>query len=360
MARDAGDRAGSTGKRVTLTQVAERAGVSVSAVSFVMNGRTDQRLSSETQEKVRRAAADLGYRPNRMARALRTGQSGTVAFVSDFVSSTSFANTMVRGAITELRERDQLLFAVDTQGDAELEKRLLQNLLDRQVDGVIYASMFTRQLSVPPVLRQLPYVLLNCIDDPLSAPAVVPDEVEAGRTAARLLLDAGHGDRVVFVGTFRRGQVGGAAWHGWAPIALTDRLSGIRAEMSDAGRSLAATVDVEVDWDIEHGREAVGRLIAEGPLPTALVCVNDAVALGAVQALHAAGHRVPEDVSIVSFDGSVLTDVGEPSITSVALPHAELGAIAVRLLRDDTAAPGETRVSMPVKPGHSITAPRAD
>ncbi|MFT2752549.1 LacI family DNA-binding transcriptional regulator [Clavibacter sp. Sh2088] len=341
-------------RRVTLAQVAERAGVSRSAVSFALTGRTDQRLSAETIERIRLAADELGYRPNMTARTLRTGRSGTVALVSDFVSSTSHANSMVRGALDALRERDTILFTVDTQGDARQEEQLLESLLGRTIDGVLYASMFTRAVRIPSLLQQVPHVLLNCVPEGGVAHAVVPDEDAAGSDAARLLVDLGHRERIWFVGGLPDGVTGGSAWRGWAPLALEERLAGVRRALADAGLALAGVQDVERDWDTADGRDAVAALLGSGARPTALVCANDAVAAGAYQALHRQGLRVPEDVSVVAFDGSAISRALDPPLASVALPQLELGRRAVELLFDREATPAVHRIPMALVPGASV------
>jgi LacI family transcriptional regulator len=346
-------------RRVTLTEVAERAGVSRSAVSFVLNGRTDQRLSADTFARVRRAAEELGYSPNTTAKTLRTGKSGAVALVSDFIGTTSFANSMVRGVLESLQDADTLLYTVDTQGEPSLEARLLQSLVSRDVDGIIYGSMFTRTIAVPALLRRLPFVLLNCVSDDSDATAVIPDEVAAGAGAATALLSAGHFDRIWFVGTFPSGIVGGAAWHGWSPLALEARLEGIERTLAAAGTALAGRTAIDDDWDVANGRSSVAKLLASGATPSALICVNDAVGVGAYQALQSAGMRVPDDVSIVSFDGSPLTTAVLPTLTSVALPHEALGRLAAQLLLSGSSAPRIHRVPMPLAPGGSISAPAA-
>lgn len=343
--------------RVTLREVAERAGVSRSAVSFVMNGRTDQRLSEDVFDRVRRAADELGYRPNITAQTLRTGRSGTVALVSDFVSSTSFANSMVRGAMQELREHDTLLFTVDTQGDADLEDQLLHSLLGRDIDGVIYASMFTRTVTLPRVLEGVPTVLLNCVTADGSIDAVVPDEVTAGRDAARMLLDHGHRDGIWFLGALPAGSRGGAAWPEWDPIALTERRAGITEALAAARTTLAGVVAIDDDWDVANGRRAVARMLSEVAVaPTAMICANDALAVGAYQALHRAGLRIPHDVSVVGFDGSPFARAVEPELTSIALPHIELGRRAAAMLAARGDAPRLERVPMPTVAGGSIGA----
>ncbi|MBU4337715.1 MAG: LacI family DNA-binding transcriptional regulator [Actinobacteria bacterium] len=346
-------------RRVTLVQVAERAGVSRSAASFVLSGRTDQRISAETFARVRQAAAELGYTPNITARTLRTGRSGAVALVSDFVSSTSFANGMIRGALQLLGERDMLLFTVETQGDSRMELALVQNLLDRQVDGVIYASMFTRAVTVPALLRAVPLVLLNCVSeggDPVVS--VVPDEQAAGLSAIRVLLEAGHRDGIHFVGDFPPGTTGGASWRGWHPLALPQRLAGVRAGLAAVGAELAGVSHI-VDWDVASGHRAVAELLRGRPAPTAIVCINDAVGAGAYRAVREAGLDVPQDVSIVAFDGSTLAGALDPPLASVALPQEELGRTAARLLLDGAAgAPEVHRVPMPLLGSASVAPPR--
>lgn len=344
---------------MTLSQVAERAGVSRSAASFVMNGRTDQRLAASTIDAVREAAAELGYRPNLTAQALRTGRTGTVALVSDFVSSTSFANAMIRGAMQELLAHDTLLFTVDTQGSAAAEEALLTNLLDRQVDGILYASMFTREVTVPPLLANTSVVLLNCIAaDGTAIPSVVPDEVQAGATAARALLTAGHRDSIHFMGNFPPGVTGGARWHGWSPLALPERLSGVEAELATAGCTLADTWTT-TEWDAPAGRSATRALLDSDAIPTAIICINDEVAVGALQALRAAGLAVPRDVSLVSFDDSPLAQVTEPPLTSIALPQEELGRTAAALLLAGAAPQEPVRIPMPQHAGGTIASPLA-
>lgn len=344
-------------KRVTLTEVAHLAGVSRSAASFALNGRTDLRISAETAARVREAADQLGYSPNLAAKTLRTGKSGTVALVSDFVGTTSFANAMVRGALRALGEADTLLFTVDTQGEAATESRALQNLVDRDVDGLLYSSMFTRKVELPHLARRMPVVLLNCISDEPAVPAVIPDERAGGRTAARTLLEAGHRDDIWFVGTFPAGFSGGAAWHGWSPLALTERLAGIEDELGESGTRLAGTVAIDSDWDVPNGHGAMQQLLATGNRPTAVICANDALAVGVYHALQEAGLNVPRDVSVIGFDGGAYVNTVMPQLTSVALPHEQLGREAVRILLNSPNDPGVRRLPMPLLVGASIGAP---
>ncbi|CAM5234109.1 LacI family transcriptional regulator OS=Streptomyces fumanus OX=67302 GN=GCM10018772_65580 PE=4 SV=1 [Streptomyces fumanus] len=178
-------------RRVTLADVARRAGLSTTAASLVLNKRPGTRLSEDAQQRVLAAAEELGYRPNAAARSLRTRKSATVAFVSDTVATTRFAGDMIRGALDAAREQGHVLLIAETQGNADLEREAIEAMLDRQVDGIVYAAMYSRRLAVPQEILSRPTVLLNATsDDPV--PSVLPADEQAGHTVATALLDHGH------------------------------------------------------------------------------------------------------------------------------------------------------------------------
>jgi LacI family transcriptional regulator len=330
---------------VTLREVAQRAGVSPTTASFVLAGRDDMRISEDARVRVRRAAAELDYRPNLTARSLRTKVTRTIALISDTIATRQYGGAMVHGSLTAALEEEHLLFVSETGGDPETEARLIEDLLGRQVDGFVYASMFTRLLALPKALQGHPVVLLNCTTGDGTLSTVLPDEREAGRSAARVLLDAGHRDGIVVVGETPVGV-----------YAARERLAGIEETLAEAGTAPATAV--ECSWWPEPAYDAMAHLLRHGESPPALICLNDRIAFGAYQALREGGCSIPEDVSIVSFDDSDLAGWLRPGLTSVALPHYELGLRAVRHLL----APGATAVldsvPMPVRVRNSVAAPR--
>ena len=186
--------------RVTLMDVAQRAGVSRTTASFVTTGRNDMRISADAQERVLRAARELNYRPSLLARSLRTNRSQTIGMLSDGVAADAFAGEMIRGSLTSALLHEHLLFVAETAGDPALEKRLVHNMLDRGVGGFVLASMYTKKVRVSAGLRAHPLVLVNCLTRARTVPTVIPDEREAGRAAARVLLRHGHTDGIVLVG----------------------------------------------------------------------------------------------------------------------------------------------------------------
>lgn len=333
-------------RKVTLIDVAVRSGVSTTTASYILNGRSAQmRISADTERRVRRAAADLGYRPNRSARSLRTATTKTIGVISDCVASGQYASRMLTGASAAARLFDHLVLIGETEGDPDIESLLIQEMLDRQVDGIVYATLSAATITAPPLLAQQRAVLLNCVDPASPLPAVLPDELEGGRSAAAELLDAGLTEGVWVLGENSTPNA----------VAGRLRLEGVTARFREAGHELAGIVPCP--WSVHSAYDALDGWLAGGARPAALICLNDRIAMGAYQALDAHGLRVPEDVSVVSFDGSELAGWLRPQVTTVALPHTQLGALAVHtLLGPDPSAAGVVRVPMAVSRGASVRA----
>jgi LacI family transcriptional regulator len=307
------------------------------------------RLSPDVETRVIEAARETGYRPNIVSRTLRTGASHTIGFVSDTVATQRFAGDIIRGALEAARERGYLLFVGETEGDPELERELIEEMLDRQVHGVALTSMYTQKVTVPKPLLERPAVLLNAYARrPAPIASVVPDELEAGRTAARVLIDAGYRDGVYLIG---------AGWPTRGPkgaMAAVLRLQGIREVAEQAGMRIEGAVPCR-DWEPENGFEATKQLLA-GKRPRALICFNDRLSVGALHALAEHGLDVPRDVSIVSFDDDPIASWIRPQLTTIALPHYELGRAAIDLLLDGELArqPRVHLVPMPLRERASV------
>ncbi len=188
-----------TKKRVTLADVARLAGLSSSAASMILTGRPDTRLSAEAHERVHAAAAQLGYRPNVAARALRTDKTRTIAFISDYVATTRFASGLIRGALEEAERANHVMLVLETGGEPAREVQAIEAALDRQVDGIIFAAMRAREVFVPDLPASTKVVMLNGTSSRFTC-SVLPDEFGGGRTAVRLLHDAGFSDGIALIG----------------------------------------------------------------------------------------------------------------------------------------------------------------
>ena len=331
-------------RKVTLSDVAQHAGVSATTASYILNDRSvEMRIAADTQQRVREAIATLGYRPNRSARSLRTARTATVGLISDYVASGHFSSQMLVGATAAARERDHLVVIGETGGDAVLADLLIEEMLDRQVDGIVFATLSANRVSLHPRLASVRTVLLNCIDLASDVPAILPDDLDGGRTAAGLLLEAGIDSDICVVGQDPSPNA----------VAGSLRLNGVRHRLDEEGVALSGVV--ACDWDVHVAYDAVNAWLDTGVRPRGLICLNDRIAMGVYQALELHGLSVPGDVSVVSFDGSELATWLRPQVTSVALPFEELGARAVRLLLDPELAPGTVvHVPMPVHQGGSI------
>jgi LacI family transcriptional regulator len=310
--------------RPTSRDVARLAGVSHTAVSFVFNDRAAGNLSAETQERIRRAAAQLGYRPNAVARGLRRRRTAVLGLVTDEIASSPFAGRLLRGAMETAWDREHIVVTVDSGGDADKEAAAVAELLDRRVDGIIYAAMSLRSVRVPAGLRRAPAVLANCLPEDGSLPAVIPAERAGGRAAARLLIDAGH-RRIALAG-------------GLGDIATGERLRGFRDALRGAGLTVPKEWVVRTGGEISAGREAVLRLlagVAADRRPTGVVCYNDRVAAGVLHGAARLGIAVPDELSVVGYDDQEhMAAFLDPPLTTVALPHRAMGEAATRLLLD--------------------------
>jgi LacI family transcriptional regulator len=337
--------------RVTLAQVAERAGVSPGAVSQVLNEHPKARISADARARISRAVDELGYRPNMVARSLRMARSATFGFISDSVTTTRHATGILLGALRAADDVDHLLLIAETGGDAERERRAVESLLDRGVDGIVFAAMKSRHPITSSLPGDVPHVNVNLARSG-SAVSVLPDEFVAGRAAVSALVDAGHADGIVLIG------------HDLAPgddpaLAITARrrLDGIAFEMERRGLRFAAELPCD-DWQLADGRDAAEEAL-DTPGLTALLCLNDRIAFGAYQTIGARGWRVADDISVVSFDDDEFAPILRPALTTIALPHERMGATAVELLTADTPPDDDVLIPMTMRIRDSIGPPRS-
>ncbi len=319
-------------KRPTLRHVALSAGVSTTTASLVLNDKAEA-IPADTQERVHTAARTLGYMPNETARSLRTQKSMTLALVADRIATTSFAGAMIKGVQDVASQNGYLVLVVNTGDDAMMERRAIDSLMSRQVDGLLYATMFHREVTLPEFPVDLPVVLLdarpaNAGSQDRQFSSVVPDEISGAEGAIEQLIAKGH-RRIGFV-------------QNADPVPATAlRLAGYRSTLERHG--IAFDPDL-----VAVGHDHTGLLACDVALslldrpnrPTALFCFNDAMAAGAYIAARRLGLSIPDDLSIVGFDNQrLITDYLDPHLATVQLPHYEMGAWAVTRLLAHMADP---------------------
>ena len=333
-------------KRVGIRDVAAAAGVSLATVSHSLSG--GGQISESTRERVRSVASELNYAPNRLASGLRSKRSQIIGFVSDEISTTPYAGRVLLGAQEAAAENGWVLMIVNTNSDSDLEEQGIEAFLQHRVDGIIYARMYHQEVRLPESLRGVPTVLLDASSREESISSVVPDEEEAARTAVEHLVAAGHN------------RIGYLSNSDDIP-ATRGRLAGYRSTLEAHGIEVDESLITTSNSTTAPGREAAAGLLARTDRPTALFCFNDRMAMGAYQAAQSAGLRIPEDLSVVSIDNfELVADALLPGLTSIALPHYEMGRWAIERLAAELAgesAPDQIRMHCPLVERQSVGPP---
>jgi LacI family transcriptional regulator len=305
--------------RVRIADVARAAGVSSATVSLVLND-AEARISPETRERVQRVAAEIGYVPNAIARSLRTRTTRTIGLLSDRIATTPFAGRMLAGAQEVARENGHLVILVDTDGHPEIESDAIGTLVNHQVDGLVYASMWHRVVPAPAGLPA-GTVFLDCRPEDGGFPAVVPDEDAGGRAAVRELVAHGH-RRIAYIDTYEE-----------RPVAAELRYQAYLAVLAESGIPADPRLHISVATSAAGGREAAEKLWGLGDdRPTGIFAFNDRIAAGVYSWAGRRGLRIPEDVSVIGYDDQQLVAAElDPPLTTVALPHAAMGRWAMEV-----------------------------
>lgn len=331
-------------KRATLADVARLAGLSPTTVSMVLNNRPNTRLSEEAAERVRAAAAQLNYRPNPAARGLRLGKTRTVGFISDEVTITRYASAMIRGLLEEAEKREHTVLIAESGRKVKRMAEALDAMLDRQTDGIVFGMQAAKQIEVPKLSADVPVVLANATST-AGHPCVLPDEYRAGYDAVRYLTDRGH-RRLALIGRSKDLlDVANSA-------TVANRYAGMDAALAEAGLAFEFEVTAGKDWEPELGYQGAHQILSSASV-TAVVAANDRVAFGVYQAAQERGLRVPEDLSVISFDDEYLASYLRPGLTTMHIPYREMGRTAMSLVLDGD-APAQTLIPMPVRERGSV------
>ena len=303
-----------------MKDVAKLASVSQTTVSFVINDTPDMGIPQETKERVWAAVNELGYRPNVLAQNLRRQRSGLLGFITDEIATTPHAGKIYEGAQDVAWEQGKILLMVNTKNNQEIKAAAIEMLLKRQVEGIIYATMYHRSVNIPETLREVPTVLLDCYAEDRSYPSVVPQETEGAFTAVQYLIEKGH-KRIGFIN------------QAYDIPAAHGRLAGYRQALQDSQIQLDEGLITYTDDEAPGGYDAAMKLMQMPNAPTALFCFNDRIAMGAYDALRKLNLRIPEDVAIIGFDNQELISAHlYTPLTTMELPHYRMGEWAANKL----------------------------
>jgi LacI family transcriptional regulator len=321
-------------RATTLRDVALRAGVHPSTASRALSG--SRAVRPELVRAVRQAARDLDYQVNHIGRALRRQASGTIGVVVPDIDNPFFP-AMVQAIDRALHRQDCGLFLCDANNDPEVETDRLRVLLQRQVDGVIISPVH-RQRSAKAIQQAAREVAVVQVDRSVDAPTdiVAVDQAQA----INLLID-----HVTALGRERIGFITSDD----SVSTAAERLTAYRARMAgDRGAFARVYVgDLSLQWGGEVARTIVA---ARKPLPDALICANDLIALGAMQQLRRAGVRIPDDVAVTGIDDTPFGRVSEPELTTIRQPVDQIGDEAVAMLLRRRQDPGRAPRRLTLSP----------
>lgn len=318
----------------TITDVSKRAGVSRSTVSRVVadNGY----VSEEKRRAIEKAIAELGYRPNTLAQALRSQRSNMIGVVVVDVGTSYFAN-MIYNLQRACRAAGKSLMVSSGYADQDEEAKAVMELVDRSSDGLVLFLERPLRADVVEVIRraQIPVVMIGR-DGGLGAQGLVAMDNAGGAAAAiRFLLDRGHRQIVHLTGQSDFGDT-------------MARLDGIRLALKQHDMTIEDIHVVNGDFSEQSGYRATNELLASGRPFTAIFAGSDDMAAGVLMALREAGKRVPDDVSVIGFDDSFHARHLWPSLTTVRQPLDSLGQAAaeqiIKLMSDPKAGPLRTTI----------------
>lgn len=303
---------------MTIRDVARAAGVHVSTVSRALDQRGSSGVSAEVASAIKAAARRLGYRPNRAASALRTGRTHTIGVLLPDITNPLFP-PILQGIEAHAASRGTFVLIANVASHAMVQPTI-ERMLAQQVDGVILATAVREDPVVDFILESgMNAVMVNRADDSGRLASVVGDD----RLAMKLVVD-----HVLSTGCKRIANLAGPEN---LPTGIGRRL-GFELALRERGKTPVGIVHCEA-YSREAGRVAMQRLLgAGGRKPDAVVCCNDLVALGAYDALAAAGLRIPKDICVTGHNDMQLVDLVSPALTTIRPPLREMGWRAAQLL----------------------------
>lgn len=302
----------------TLADVASHAGVSTATVSRCLNA--PQQVQKKTRDKVLASVATLGYSPNFSAQSLAAKRTNTIGAIIPTMDNAIFARG-IQAVQEELGRVGATLLVASSSYRPDLEAEQVRNLVARGADGLLLIG-HERDPSIYEFLdrRKVPVCVSWAYDPTQPKPSIGFDNRAAMRAMAEQVLAQGH-RRIAMISATQADN-----------DRARERVLGVKEAMAEIG---VATVDLavfETDYTIDAGGAALTTLMANSPGPTAVVCGNDVLAVGALKAAQRLGLRVPEDISITGFDDIELATVTTPALTTVHVPHREMGVLAARKL----------------------------
>jgi len=321
-------------KRAILADIARAANVSLMTASRAINQKPG--VSEDVRQRILALAAEMGYRPNAIARSLATRQTTTIGLVVPDITNPFFAQ-VARGVEDAAFENQYSVFLLNTNEDRQRESAALDSLWQKDIDGIILCSSRLTEAELTAQIQRFPaLVLINreVKNPPANLVTINVDDRQIARLAVEHFLADGR--RQI-------GCIGGPA----ASFSSRRRLAGYRRALKEAGLPVDSSLVENALPNTEGGRQATAALLARQPALDAIFAFNDLIAVGAMQACQETGRRVPEDIAIIGVDDIPLAEIIRPRLTTLHLNLAHMGRLGVHTLLQIIA--GE-----PSQPAHRI------
>ena len=320
----------------TLVTISKRTGFAISTVSRVLNGQAEKyRISRKTVELILAEARRCDYTPSLLAKGLRMKRTNTLGLLIPQVSNPYFAD-IASAIIREARSHGYTVMVVDTMENEENEQEGIRTMLSRRVDGIVAVPCGRTPDHLEKVDRSVPVMLVDRSFERTSLPYVCTDNYRGGVEATRILLQRGHRRIACIQGV---------------PHSMPNRrrVQGYLDALRQAGLQEEAIITGDA-FSLENGYRQTKLAVAGPDRPTAIFALSNTILLGAVKAIRESGLRIPEDISVVSFDDNPYLDFLVPAITRIGQPVEEIGKTAVRLLLESIREEVRCRTQLQLPP----------
>lgn len=303
---------------VTLVEIAQMAGVSVSTVSRALSNGAYP-LKEETRQRILDLAEEMGYKPNLVARSLQSNRSHVVGVIVDRMQS-PFAAATVQGIQEILRNEGYSISIAYSNRDQELAEEAISSFYSRQMDGIIILNSWLHHFNDRILsLQNRPFIFVNRLFGNCMCNCVGPGDHIGAQIATQHLIDLGH-QRIGYIN-------GREDW-----IEAQNRLTGYQDVLSQQGLPVDQALIKQGNWGVDSGYQAAQELLSLQEKPTAIFAANDIMALGAIYAIQEAGLHVPDDIAVVGYDDRDFAAWIRPALTTIRMPSYEMGQAAARLL----------------------------
>ncbi|CNJ21685.1 LacI family transcriptional regulator [Yersinia mollaretii] len=323
--------------RITRSDVAREAGTSVAVVSYVINNGP-RPVAELTKQRVLDAIEKTGYRPNGIARALASGTTKTYGLVVPNISN-PFISSMAHALQREAFTNGQVLLLGDAGDSRQRELELINNLLHRQVDGLLYTSVDRHPYIELIQSTGTPFVMLDRVDPAQQVCAIRVDERAAAFQATQHLIEHGYRDIAIICGPLDM-------------LNTQDRVNGWRDALLQAGLVVRDEWIFSTSYTRPGGYQAAQQML-KGPLPQALFATNELQAFGCLRAMAEQHLTAPEDLALICFNGTIESEFNVPSLTTVRQPVDEMAKTAIEMLKNWTGEPAIREFNFSLQLGES-------